>query len=442
MEWYEVILLPLYMIAFVIAGFYFRDKIYANNDPTKRFFIPGLCLKMLGSIAYALIYIYYYQGNGDTFAYFHSIERILESFHLNALMPFNIISNINNLSTEEASFLTEYFYMEETFTVVRLGVPLAIFSFGSFMLLTLLFSIASFTGSWAMYRTFYKANPTHPNAMGVACLMYPSVLFFGSGILKDTVMIFAVGWLLYACYHLFILRKRILLSMLIIPICISLITSIKVYILLGFAPALLYWILLEFPKSFHNKYLKTVVYICCMVGFVGGVIVLRQLIDDRFQAYSMEFIFNKMKSMQKYHLMLDNAGSTSAYDLGDYDPSLSGILAKAPAAINVTFFRPYPSDITNPLIGIACIESMSILLLTALILVRSNFKIPIVLFKNNFIVFCLLFAVIFGFFVGFASFNFGALMRYKIPCLPFFLAAVFLIYFNTIDYEKNNNLLR
>jgi hypothetical protein len=40
---------------------------------------------------------------------------------------------------------------------------------------------------------------------------------------------------------------------------------------------------------------------------------------------------------------------------------------------------------------------------------------------------CVVFALFFGFAVGFSSYNFGALSRYKIPAVPFFIAALFII---------------
>jgi len=39
-----------------------------------------------------------------------------------------------------------------------------------------------------------------------------------------------------------------------------------------------------------------------------------------------------------------------------------------------------------------------------------------------------LFAIVFGLFVGASTLNFGTLVRYKIPCLPFYAISLFLIY--------------
>ena len=42
--------------------------------------------------------------------------------------------------------------------------------------------------------------------------------------------------------------------------------------------------------------------------------------------------------------------------------------------------------------------------------------------------YCFLFAFIFALFVGATTNNFGTLVRYKIPCLPFYVISLFLIY--------------
>ncbi|MFT6828639.1 MAG: hypothetical protein ACI9GZ_003758, partial [Bacteroidia bacterium] len=45
----------------------------------------------------------------------------------------------------------------------------------------------------------------------------------------------------------------------------------------------------------------------------------------------------------------------------------------------------------------------------------------LVVFDDPFLVFCLIFSILFAFAVGVSTANFGTLMRYKIPMMPFFL---------------------
>jgi hypothetical protein len=47
--------------------------------------------------------------------------------------------------------------------------------------------------------------------------------------------------------------------------------------------------------------------------------------------------------------------------------------------------------------------------------------------KDPTVLYCLLFALLFALFVGATTANFGTLVRYKIPCMPFFVAAMFII---------------
>jgi hypothetical protein len=51
--------------------------------------------------------------------------------------------------------------------------------------------------------------------------------------------------------------------------------------------------------------------------------------------------------------------------------------------------------------------------------------------------FCLIFTMIFAFAVGLSSGNFGALSRYRIPCLPMYGLALVLIYYRYKPAEKS-----
>jgi hypothetical protein len=76
----------------------------------------------------------------------------------------------------------------------------------------------------------------------------------------------------------------------------------------------------------------------------------------------------------------------------------------------------------------SAIESFLISLLFIRIIYRSGIG---GFFKNitssPFILFCFLFSFIFGIGVGLSSYNFGALVRYKIPCMSIFVIGLYLV---------------
>ena len=49
------------------------------------------------------------------------------------------------------------------------------------------------------------------------------------------------------------------------------------------------------------------------------------------------------------------------------------------------------------------------------------------IFKDPMIMYCLLFAITFALFIGVTTLNFGTLVRYKIPCMPFYIIGLILI---------------
>jgi hypothetical protein len=62
--------------------------------------------------------------------------------------------------------------------------------------------------------------------------------------------------------------------------------------------------------------------------------------------------------------------------------------------------------------------------------------------KDPNIIFCLIFSLIFAFAVGISSYNFGALSRYKIPCLPFYAAFLFILLSNGKTETKEPQVKR
>jgi len=126
----------------------------------------------------------------------------------------------------------------------------------------------------------------------------------------------------------------------------------------------------------------------------------------------------------------------NSFDIGDFDGSVAGVTSKAHLAINATLFRPYLWEVKNPLMLLSALESTYIMILTAGLLFRLKFFGFFKLIgRNPLLLFAVLFALFFAFSVGLSTPNFGALSRLKIPCIPFFVASLFVL---RHLYEKNS----
>ena len=96
-------------------------------------------------------------------------------------------------------------------------------------------------------------------------------------------------------------------------------------------------------------------------------------------------------------------------------------------AIVVTLYRPFLWEARNIVMLVSAFESLALLMLTLYILYRAG---PLNFIRQAtsepVLVFAFLFSIIFAFAVGITSYNFGSLVRYKIPMLPFFISALFI----------------
>ena len=129
-----------------------------------------------------------------------------------------------------------------------------------------------------------------------------------------------------------------------------------------------------------------------------------------------------------------NAGST--YSLGELDGTFSGMLLKAPQAVNVALFRPYLWEVRNPLMAISALECFVLFLFTLYVFfIRRNVFFKMIMDPN--VIFCLVFSLTFAFAVGISTYNFGTLSRYRIPMMPFYVMALALMF----NYSKRERKL-
>jgi hypothetical protein len=100
----------------------------------------------------------------------------------------------------------------------------------------------------------------------------------------------------------------------------------------------------------------------------------------------------------------------------------------APAAIVATLFRPFLWESKKLSTLLSSLESLALMIFTAFVLWRAGpFVFVRSIFRDPMIMFCFFFSVLFALFVGAITLNFGTLVRYKIPCMPFYIIALVLI---------------
>lgn len=393
--------------------------------------MPALTAKLLGGLAYCFIYQFYYGGAGDTFSYFLYGTMLSDWCWLDweyAWTLFNLSSTEFSLNTFEVTEQMTYFNSDSTWLIVRLTGVLNLFSFNNFYVTALFFSFLSFTGLWVLYRVFIDLYPRLEWSMFLAIFLVPSTLFWGSGIMKDTITIGGIGWMTYGFYYGFINYKRIVSSLLVFVIATYITYTVKFYIAIAALPMFFYWYALDNRKKITDwrfSFLLFILFACFMASvywFLGNTIY------HYIEVGAMAFA-HKALGFQWWHAYLgETGGSASVYTLGEVEYSVMGVLSKFLPSINVTLFRPYLFEVKNAIMLVTSLESTLFLLFTLWVLLRVGIlRTFSFLLKNHVLTSFLIFVALFAFITGFTSYNFGALARYKIPCLPFYVAILFIL---------------
>lgn len=430
-----------------IALIYFN---FSNtNSFDKKWGLIGILGKMSGAVAFLLIYTFYFNRLGDTFAYLGFSKHLYVLITEKPIMFFEIFSPNSETKSFEFYQYIKYidFYSEwDTYTVILFSAIISFLSFGEPFATTVIFSAISFTGLWQLYTIISKIFPKNKKEALIATLFVPSVIFWGSGVLKDTLVMGFLSFFLNAFFSIFQfndIRIKKWFWLIISPLIIAL---IKPYIILSLIPAFLFYFLALSYKKFKNivvkfVFLPIVVFSIASLSIYGIV-----KIGEFFPQYSSEKLLETAEGYQTHHYAGGNRnaeGAGSGYTLGDYEASFTGIIFQIPLAINVTLFRPYPWEIRNFGMLISALESFIFLILSIFILMKSGLGFSINQIKrNSFLVFSSVFFLFFAFAVGFSSYNFGALARYKIPCLPFFVFTLLFIYEKSKMASKKVAFLR
>jgi hypothetical protein len=317
---------------------------------------------------------------------------------------------------------------QSSFLLVRILSVVNLVCFNSYLVASFLFAVLSYYGIWKAFRFFNKLYPHNTKQLAIAFLYIPSVAFWGSGIFKDNVTYGFLCLLIVGLYSILIYRKNILVNILVVISSVYVIGVIKSYILMAFLPSFGIWLFLEYRKKISSTVLRTIsTPLFLGLSAVAGLFVL-QTLGKTFSKFSVENFEEKASGMQRWHTKrVEQKGEGSSYSLGTIDFSAAGMIKTAPQAIFVSIFRPFLWEARNPVMLLSALESLFFLVYT-LRLFPHFFSKPTrafgILIDNPPLVFCIIFSLIFAFSVGFTSYNFGALSRYRIPLLPFYMMFV------------------
>ncbi len=431
-DWYMG---PIY---FFLIFFLLKKTVKDADDYERKVFSNGLRIKLFSAISIGFVYLFYY-GGGDTMSYMHDANLMADLFFGDLDVFFDFLFNgFVDTSTGQISIWKHFFRVrdvatwyfmyrndERAFFMVRLMSVVSIITNGSFFASGMVVGAFCYLGTWKIYKLFVEYYPSFKKQLSYTVIFIPSVMFWGSGVLKDPVTLGSFGFLMYY-FHNILKGRKIIGSIIYVVVFSFLIISIKPYIFNAFIVGMGCWLLANYMVKIKSRVFRALIFPMLLVVSIGAVFGLLTLFSNESGKYSFDKALDEAVLVQS-DLKQDYYGG-HRFDIGSFEPTLSGVLAKAPIAIATTLYRPFIWEAHNVFVMLSALESTVIIVFTFLAIFRIKiFNLQGVLLLNPLLFFSFVFSLFFAFFIGLTSANFGALVRYKIPLMPFYMSMVFIL---------------
>lgn len=422
----DLILFPFYVLFFSLVFSARRKRI---EDPVlKKYQLYGFWIKVLSTIAF-IIYSVLFKGDSMSLYYPEGIniaKLIIKDFS-NIKLLFTPGKEFDeNLLAD--SFNRGYFSSESNYLIVRLVTVFSFITFGSYSCITLIFSMISFSGVWRLYKFFYEQYPHLHKKLAIAIIYLPTFVFWSSGILKDPICTGMMGWLSYGLYNLLIKKQELIKNSLIVIVSAIILGTIKLYILVSYLPFLLLFMVLHYVLTAKYFVTKTLIFVTILIVSIFGIYILTDKLKEEMGDLALDKLTESVKTTQDNFLNISDQAESS-FSLGvTFDGSTGSLVKIAPAAITATLFRPYLWESKKISTLLSSMESLVLMLFTIYVFFKAGpFRFVGGIIKDPMILYCFCFSILFALFVGATTLNFGTLVRYKIPCMPFYIIALILI---------------
>jgi len=411
----------------------FKLKFFRNSGFKTYILAILFSLKFIGGLSLYLIYTYYYEDKktSDVHKYFRAGCVLHSATEESYADYFRLLTGIQgdreNLEkyydqTDHWTRQNSYGLFNDSRTIMRFNALLCLVSRGNIFIHIITMAFMSFLGAFALFKAIDKLTGLNKYLNVVACFLIPSCLFWTSGLLKEGLVMFALGFAFY--YMVKIYFKFKILDFILFLFFLFLVGISKIHVLPVFLPMVVFFFI---AKRFKTRGRVLILISISLLGFMAIVL------SDKIIGYDiMAAIAGKQNDFINYTELEE--GQTSTFKLTRLEPNVKSFLKIIPEGLLNSFFRPFPNEINSPVILLSFLEVLffSLVLIFTIIFFKKpdGDRMLFVLFSLGFVLYLFLL-------VGAYTPNSGAIVRYRSIGLPFLYAMLFCLW----DLEKLKKLL-
>jgi len=395
-----------------------RWKVFQVED-FRPWVMPCLFLiKIAAALGLVWIYTDFYpdRAYADIFRYYDD-SAILHAALTKAPMDyFRMLTGIGSGAPELSVYYDQMrnwfnsdLLFKDTRTIIRVCAFLRLFSMGTYFPLAIVLSFMAFTGLTGIFHAFRRQLPGRDTLLVLVVFLLPSVLLWTSGIIKEAFLYFAVGWTCYQI-HRYVEEKRFSLPRLFqLTLALLILITIKAYVFFLLLPLWIVWFISS-KWQLNLTWVKVVLVFVTWYVFLVGI-------TPFVTGFPLPLLLAGKQA--EFYAVAATEGASSLIDVDRLDGTWISVFRNIPTALLRSLFFPLPNHAGNLLMWCSVLENAFYVLFVSWMIYRSSFskaERPSPLLWSG-----LCFAIALFIFIGLVTPIIGALVRYKVPAMPFLL---------------------
>lgn len=381
-------------------------RVYQKQPLDCKFiFWPALSVKVLAGIALGMLYFYHYRS-GDTISYWQDGVAIANYFYDS---PAAGLSFLWDETTAPAILSELQQQTPRSLFFVKVSGLLAIISGANYWMMATWLSVASFAAAWHLVIRVATLLPDLRKAAVIAVLFFPSVVFWSSGLIKESLGLASLYVLAAGGLGVIYRRKLSFMEAAVIVMALWVGWNLKYYWIGIFVPVLVPLLMVRPIVALRPAWTRFD-WLVWLVLFAVFLIIATNLHPNFYASRFLEVI---------YHNNLDFTRLSEPPRLVQYldlEDSPGSVLRNTPAALIAGLFRPFVWESFNGLSLLASLENLVLLVLVVQAL-PSLRRLPGST-SRVLVMSMIVYVVLLVSFLALSTPNFGTLSRYRIGALP------------------------
>lgn len=403
--------MTIFLHVIILGILSWRSYLYYTGSPLRLYFFPALALKLTAGTALGLLYFLYYEG-GDTVNYHHDASVLAELARTDFSAYLNSFTGIYPEGPELI-----YSDQERALLTAKVFSVFYLLTGSNYWLSACYVSFLSFICLFRLAHRLVLYCPEVRKAAALAFLFWPSIVFWTSGLLKESLAMICIAYVVTSFIPYILANEKVKWPEVVVSLLLlSFLFQIKYYYAGLLLPVLACLIFsLWAGRYFRLKEYQTGILFLICLG--GGMAAATQLHPNLYMSRFPEVWTDN------YYLLVRSSPEGGFVEYEGLNAEWSSVLEHAPKAIFSGLFEPLLQfDAQNIFRMLASAENISTLLLSLAAMagwiLKEGRKISLPIFA------VLLYILAFALIMGIAAPNYGALNRYRISYQPFFVLLV------------------